>query len=66
MFWQHYLENKKPIFLACIPEQVYAAILEFSKNKDFFSRSLKFLWHGFCKTARKKQKQAKMVGTSKL
>ena len=37
MFWQHYLENKKPAFLACISEQVYSAILESSKNKDLFS-----------------------------
>ena len=37
MFWQHYLENKKPTFLACIPKQVYAAILESSKNNDFLS-----------------------------
>ena len=28
MLWQHYLENKKPTFFACIPEQLYAAILE--------------------------------------
>ena len=33
MFYQHYLGNNKPTFLACNPEQVYAAILEFSKNK---------------------------------
>ena len=33
MFWQHYLENKKPSFFACNPEHV----LEFSKNKDLFS-----------------------------
>ena len=41
MFWQHYLENKKPAFLACISEHlflnVYSAILESSKNKDLFS-----------------------------
>ena len=36
MFWQHYLENKKPTFLACNPEQVYAVILESSKNNDLF------------------------------
>ena len=34
MFWQRYLENKKPTFLACIPQQDYAAILESSKNND--------------------------------
>ena len=34
MFWQHYLENKKPTLLASILEQAYAAILESSKNKD--------------------------------
>ena len=37
MFYQHYLGNNKPTFLACNPEQVYAAILEFSKNNDLFS-----------------------------
>ena len=36
MFWQHYLGNKKPTFLACNPEHVYAAILEFSKHNVFF------------------------------
>ena len=35
MFWQHYLENK-PTFPSCIPKQVYAAILESSKNNIFF------------------------------
>ena len=34
MFYQHYLGNNKPTFFACNPEQVYAAILEFSKNND--------------------------------
>ena len=34
MFWQRYLENKKPTFLACIPQKDYAAILESSKNND--------------------------------
>ena len=54
MFWQHYLENKKPTFLACIPEQVYAANSESSKNNAFFKTAkrtlagfLKFAWHGF-------------------
>ena len=36
MSWQHYLENNKPIFLACIPEQVYDGILKSSKNNDLF------------------------------
>ena len=36
ILWQHYLENKKPTFLACIPKQIYAAILESSKNNDLF------------------------------
>ena len=36
MFWQHYLGNKKPTFPACNTEQVYAAILKSSKNKDLF------------------------------
>ena len=36
MFYQHYLGNTKPAFPACNPEQVYAAILEFSKNNDLF------------------------------
>ena len=36
MFWQHCLESKKQTFLPCIPEQVYPAILETSKNKDVF------------------------------
>ena len=72
MFWQHYLENKKVNFLPCIPKQVYAAILESSKNNDFFFRttkptlakSMKFPWYGFCKTAtaRKKRRQVKMEG----
>ena len=36
MFQQHYLGNKKPTFLACNPEQVYATMSEFSKNNDHF------------------------------
>ena len=36
MFLQHNLGNKKPTFLACNAEQVYAATLEFSKNNDLF------------------------------
>ena len=36
MFQQHYLGHKGPTFLACITEQVYAAMLEFSKNEDLF------------------------------
>ena len=36
MFWQHFLGNKKPTFLPCNPEQVYATILEFSENNDLF------------------------------
>ena len=36
MFYQHYLGNKKPNFLACNPEKVYAIILEFSKSNDLF------------------------------
>ena len=43
MFWEHYLENKKPIFLACIPEQVYGGILESLKSNDLFqNRQSKF------------------------
>ena len=37
MFWQHYIESKKPIFLACISEYVYPVNLEYSKNNDVFS-----------------------------
>ena len=36
MFWHYYLEKKKPTFLTCIPKQVYAVILESSKNDDLF------------------------------
>ena len=36
MFYQHYLGNKKPSFLACYSEQVYTNIFESSKNNDFF------------------------------
>ena len=36
MFWQHYLENNKLTSLACNLKQVYAAILESSKNNDLF------------------------------
>ena len=36
MFQEHYLGNKKPAFLTCNPEQVYAAILWSSKNNDLF------------------------------
>ena len=36
MFYQRYLGNKKPAFLACNPEQVYDAILESSENNDLF------------------------------
>ena len=71
MFWEQYLENKKPTFLACIPEQVCAAILEifqkltvfFRTAKPTFAGSLKCLLHGFCKTVGKKRWQAKMEGT---
>ena len=38
MFWQHYLGNKKPTFLALNPKQVYAAILESSKNNELFRK----------------------------
>ena len=37
MFEQHYIENNKPTFLACNPEQVHAVIFESSKNNEFFS-----------------------------
>ena len=33
MFWQHYLENKKPVFLAS--KQVCTAIMEFLKKQCF-------------------------------
>ena len=36
MFWQHYLENKEQNSLTCIPEQVYAIILESKKNNYLF------------------------------
>ena len=36
LFWQHYLGNKKPTFLACYSEHVYANILESSKNNNLF------------------------------
>ena len=38
MFSQHYLGNKKPTFLACNSEHVYAAILKSSKNDDLFQK----------------------------
>ena len=41
MFWQHCQENKELAFLTLIPKQVYAAILESSKNKKFFFRTTK-------------------------
>ena len=45
MSWQYQLENT-PTFLACIPENVYAAILQSSKSNDLakstFARSLIF------------------------
>ena len=45
MCWQHYLENKKPTFLACIPDQVYAAILESLKNNDLLQNcQISFRW----------------------
>ena len=46
MFWQHYLGNKKPSFLACNTEHVHAAILESSKindllqNRQIYSRRI--------------------------
>ena len=43
MFYQHYLRNNKATFIACNPEQVYAAILEFSKNKDHSTYSRRIL-----------------------
>ena len=56
MFWQHCLAYKRPTFRACLPEKVYAANLESSKNNGLFP------WHGFRKTAtaRKKQKKVKV------
>ena len=33
-----YLGNKKPIFLACFPKQVYVSILESLKNNDLFQK----------------------------
>ena len=39
MFQPHYLGNKKTTFLACNFEQVYAAILESSKNITIFFRT---------------------------
>ena len=38
MFQQHYLRNKKPTFLACNPEQVYAkpTLAEFLKFPKIF------------------------------
>ena len=36
MSQQHYLGNKKPTFLACNPEQVYAVIWNFQKITIFF------------------------------
>ena len=45
MFWQHYLENKKTNFLACIAEQVYATILESSKNNNFFRNHQTYSCH---------------------
>ena len=35
----HYLGNKKPAFLACNSEHIYAAILESSKKNDPFQNS---------------------------
>ena len=69
MFWQHYLKNRKTIFLACFPEQVYAAILESLKNNVFFrstkpnlAGSLKLLWHDFRKTTTARKKQTQTYG----
>ena len=36
MFYQHYLGDNKQDFPACNPEQIYAAILKFSKIVDLF------------------------------
>ena len=63
----HYLGNKKSTFLACNTEDVYAAILEFTKNNDLFQNRQtysrrnfpKFSRHGFCKNAYKKVKTSK-------
>ena len=68
MFWQHCLENKKPIFLIWMPKQVYTVIVEFFK-KQYFSKVanplLLDLWNGCCKsTVRIKRRQGKMEGTS--
>ena len=43
MFYQHYLGNNKPNFLACNSEQVYATILEFSKIKTTLAGFFRFL-----------------------
>ena len=62
MFLLHYLETKKPNFLACIPEQVYAAILESSENNDLFKNYQPYFCR-ICKTVREKRKQARMEST---
>ena len=50
---QNYLGNKKPTFLACSLEQVYAAILEFSELPNdiltIFFRTSKPALAGFLK-----------------
>ena len=51
MFQQHYLGNKKPTFLACNSEQVYAAILESSKIKDLL-QNRKMYSRGIFETSR--------------
>ena len=35
MFWQHYLGNKKTIFVASMLKQVYTAIVKFFKKRCF-------------------------------
>ena len=55
MFWQHYLENKKPTFLACIPNKFMLPLWNHQKITVFFraakstlTESSKFPWHDFC------------------
>ena len=48
MFWQYCLGNKKPTFLACNTEQVYAAILDLQKLKECSDESLSLFWKNAC------------------
>ena len=73
MFWRHYLENKKPTFLACIPTRFMLPFWNLQRITIFFraakptlAESLKFPWHSFYKAATVREKKEDKRGRKVL